>query len=76
MLYSQPKVISSIKSVQQQLKALPKLPKIIWLYTEYDFNSEKMIEQIFGYFIQQKARESQYTIRHINAWSSYEWLSN
>lgn len=56
MLYSQPKVISSIKSVQQQLKALPKLPKIIWLYTEYDFNSEKMIEQIFGYFIQQKAR--------------------
>jgi hypothetical protein len=51
------------------------LPPIAWIYTDYEFENSKMIEQMLGNFIVQKAEESGYEVRKVNSWSAYQWLS-
>ena len=35
-----------------------------------------MMEQLLGNFIIEKAKESEFEIRFVNAWTAYQWLSN
>jgi uncharacterized protein YabN with tetrapyrrole methylase and pyrophosphatase domain len=36
------------------------MPKILWLYTEFSFKSEKMLEHLSGNYLIEKAKESGY----------------
>jgi hypothetical protein len=63
-------------AIKNSVRKSPVLPKIVWIYTEFNFNSEKMVEQLLGNFIAQKARESGFEVRFVNAWTAYDFLSH
>lgn len=52
-----------------------RFPKIFWIYTENEFDTESMNEQIYLYYFNDTAQKFGYEVRTANSWNSYDWLS-
>jgi hypothetical protein len=52
------------------------IPKIFWLYTDSRFAAERMIEQILAKSTIKLAKDSNLSIRIVNAEDAYNWLSS
>lgn len=74
--YSRTKIMESLKFFKSSLTPSNIFPKIVWLYTEFPLQSEKMLEQLLGNYFIHLANESSYEIRAVNSWNAYQWLSN
>jgi hypothetical protein len=51
------------------------MAKILWMFTENPFESEKMVEHLSGNYLVEMAKESGFEVRTVNAWDAYQWLS-
>jgi hypothetical protein len=51
------------------------LPKIWWLYTDNEFDTEAMSEMIYLYHFNTTAISFGYEVRMVNSWTAYDWLS-
>jgi hypothetical protein len=52
------------------------LPKVLWLYTDNELDSEEFSEIIYLYHFNATAVRFGFEVRMVNSWTAYDWLSH
>ena len=53
----------------------PSFPKILWIYTENEIETEGVMEEVMINYYAFLAGKFGYEVRFANSWNSYDWLS-
>lgn len=52
-----------------------KLPKILWIYTHFEWDAEGAMTEITINYFNHTATSLGYEVKIVNSWTAYDWLS-